>query len=390
MTLPRVYLDNAATSWPKPESVYKAVDRTMREVGAAAGRGAYAEAMEAGRIVESARTAVSRLIGASGPRQIAFTCNGTDSLNLVLQGWLKSGDHVVTTAAEHNSVLRPLTELQLRRQVQATVVPCDRHGFVNPDDIQRVMTPKTTLVAVTHASNVTGTIQPVLEIADAAHEHGAAELLDAAQTLGHMPLDVNLLGVDFLAAPGHKGLLGPLGTGVVYIRETHHERLASFRQGGTGTRSDEQRHPDSLPEKFEAGNLNVPALAGLAAGVAFLTVRGLAAIRKAEGQLVERMIEQLRTMDRVQVFGPEDAADRAGVVSVTLAGYDPQEAATLLDATFRVQARAGLHCAPLIHKAIGTFEQGGTIRFSVGPFNTEAEIDAAVAAVREITAEAVV
>jgi cysteine desulfurase family protein len=390
MTTPRVYLDNAATSWPKPESVYRAVERCLREVGAAAGRGAYTEAMEAGRIVESARTAVGRLLGAGSSRQIAFTSNGTDSLNLVLHGWLQPGDHVVTTAAEHNSVLRPLAELQVRRQVEATIVPCDRHGFVDPDDVRRAIRPETSLVVLTHASNVTGTLQGVREVADAAHEHGAAMLLDAAQTLGHMPVDVNLLGIDFLAAPGHKGLLGPLGTGVVYIRETHCERLNSLRQGGTGTRSDEQRHPDAMPEKFEAGNLNVPALAGLGAGVEFLLVRGLATVRRAEGQLLDRLIQHLQAIDRVQVFGPEQSADRAGVVSVALAGYDPQEAATLLDASFRVQARAGLHCAPLIHKAIGTFEQGGTVRFSVGPMTTEAEIDAAVAAVREMTADAVV
>ena len=390
MTPPRVYLDNAATSWPKPEGVYRAVERCLREVGAAAGRGAYTEAMEAGRIVESARTAVGRLIGAANPRQIAFTANGTDSLNLVLYGWLQPGDHVVTTAAEHNSVLRPLTELQARRQIDATIVPCDRQGFVDPDVVRRAIRRETILVVLTHASNVAGTLQPVREIADAAHERGAAVLLDAAQTLGHMPVDVNLLGIDFLAAPGHKGLLGPLGTGVVYVRETHHDRLNSFRQGGTGTRSDEPRQPDALPEKFEAGNLNVPALAGLGAGVEFLQVRGLVAIRKAEAQLVDRLIQQLQAIDRVEVFGPERSADRAGVVSVALAGYDPQEAATLLDASFRVQVRAGLHCAPLIHKALGTFEQGGTIRFSVGPFTSEAEIDAAVAAVREITADAVV
>jgi cysteine desulfurase/selenocysteine lyase len=390
MTLPRIYLDNAATSWPKPESVYRAVERCLREVGAAAGRGAYTEAMEAGRIVESARTAVSRLIGAANSRQIAFTSNGTDSLNLVLHGWLQPGDHVVTTAAEHNSVLRPLAEVQVRRQVETTIVPCDKQGFVDPEDVRRAIRQRTALVVLTHASNVTGALQPVREIADVAHERGAAVLLDAAQTLGHMPVDVNLLGIDFLAAPGHKGLLGPLGTGVVYIRETHHERLNNHRQGGTGTRSDEQRHPETLPEKFEAGNLNVPALAGLGAGVEFLQVRGLVAIRIAEAQLLDRLIQQLQANDRVQIFGPEHSGDRAGVVSVALAGYDPQEAATLLDASFRVQARAGLHCAPLIHKAIGTFEQGGTVRFSVGPLTTEAEIDAAVAAVREITADAVV
>ncbi len=344
MPMPRIYLDNAATSWPKPESVYRAVDRYQREVGAAAGRGAYAEAIEAARVVESARGAIARLIRASHSRQIIFTANGTESLNLVLHGWLQPGDHVVTTAAEHNSVLRPLAELEFRRQIEVTIVPCDAAGFVNPDDLRAALARKTALVAIIHASNVTGTLQSIGDIAKHAHAAGAALLLDAAQTLGHLPIDVDALGVDFLAAPGHKGLLGPLGTGVVYLREAHQARLASFRQGGTGTRSEERRHPDALPEKFEAGNLNVTALAGLAAGVEFLNGRGLPAIRAGETELVERLSEALGRIDGVTVFGPDSAAARAGVVSIAIAGYDPQEVATLLDSSFRIQTRAGLHC----------------------------------------------
>ena len=291
----RIYLDNAATSWPKPESVYRAVERIQRDVGAAAGRGAYAEALEAGRLVESARAGLSRLIGAGDPRRIVFTNNGTDSLNLAIHGFLEPGDHVVTTAAEHNSVLRPLRELENRGVVQVTRVACDAAGQVDPHDIQRAITAKTKLVAILHASNVTGAIQPVPEIGKIARNLGAAFLVDAAQTLGHLPISVDEMLVDMLAAPGHKGLLGPLGTGLLYVRQGIESRLRSVRQGGTGTRSEEDCQPQSMPDKYESGNPNVPGLAGLAAGVEFVEARGLLAIRRHEVALTERFLERLRT-----------------------------------------------------------------------------------------------
>jgi cysteine desulfurase / selenocysteine lyase len=380
----RIYLDNAATSWPKPEAVYRAVERHQRDVGAAAGRGSYAEALEAGRLVEMARAGASRLIAAGDPRRIVLTHSGTDGLNLAIHGFLGPGDHVVTTAAEHNSVLRPLRELENHSGVHVTRVACDSAGQVDPDDIRRAMTTDTKLVAIVHASNVTGAIQPVAEVGRIARDHGAALLVDAAQTLGHLPISVDEMLVDLLAAPGHKGLLGPLGTGILYIRPGIESRLRSIRQGGTGTQSEEDCQPQSLPDKYESGNANVPGLAGLAAGIEFVETRGLLAIRRHELALIERFLEQLRPAPQVQVFGPTQLAERVGVVSIRVEGYDPQEIAAVLDATYGIQVRSGLHCAPLVHRAIGTFGGGGTVRFSFSPSNTLEEIDVAAAAIVEI------
>lgn len=385
MPLPRrIYLDNAATSWPKPESVYWAVDRFQREIGAAAGRGAYGASLESDRIVAAARNSVARLIGAGDPRQIVFTASCTDSLNLALHGWLRAGDHVVTTVAEHNSVLRPLRELVERRQIGVTRVPCDAAGMVDPDDVRRALRPATRLVAVVHASNVTGAVQPVREIGSITRAHGAALLIDAAQTIGHLPLSVDEIGADLLAAPGHKGLLGPLGTGLLYIRKGREAELQSFRQGGTGTRSQEDRQPDSLPDKYEAGNLNLPGLAGLAASLEFLGREGITAIAEREARLADRLRNHLGEIAGVTLYGPAKPEQRVSVVSVNITGYDPQEAATLLDATFGIQVRAGLHCAPAMHENLGTLASGGTIRFSLGAFNTRVDVDAVVAAVAEL------
>ena len=264
---------------------------------------------------------------------------------LALHGWLRTGDHVVTTAAEHNSVLRPLSELIERRQIIVTRVPCDAAGLVDPGDIRRALRPTTRLIALVHASNVTGAIQPVQEVGEIARAHGVALLVDAAQTIGHLPIAVDELGADFLAAPGHKGLLGPLGTGILYIRDGRERELQSFRQGGTGTRSQEDRQPDSLPDKYESGNLNMPGLAGLAAAVEFLEQEGIDATAARESNLADRLRNHLQEIAGVTVYGPAKPNQRVGVASFNLASYDPQEAAMLLDATFGIQVRGGLHCA---------------------------------------------
>ena len=378
----RIYLDNAATSWPKPETVYDAVDKYLRENGAPAGRSAYTQAADVERAIASARAAVARLIGATSAKQIIFTSNGTEALNLAIHGLLRPGDHAICTWADHNSVLRPLRDLEEHNNVQVTRVRCDASGQVNPDDIRRALQPNTKLVAILHASNVTGVIQPIPEIGRIVHEHGARFLVDAAQSLGHVPVSVDELQADLLAAPGHKGLLGPLGTGVLYIRPGLEAELLSARQGGTGSRSDEDRQPDFLPDKFEAGNHNVPGLVGLAAAVAWLEAKGVTALHDHEQRLSQRLRNGLQNIPRIKLHGT--ANQTVGVVSITIEGYDPQEAAALLDASFGVQTRAGLHCAPLMHRALGTIETGGTIRFSIGAFNTTEDIDAAIAAVKEI------
>lgn len=384
----RVYLDNAATSWPKPESVYAAVDRYQREIGAAAGRGAYGAGLQADRIVGAARRGVARLIGASNPRQVIFTASGTDSLNLILHGWLRAGDHVVTTMAEHNSVLRPLSELVARKNISVTRVPTDAGGFVDPDDVRKAMRTDTRLLAIVHASNVTGAIQPVKEICRIARDCGTATLVDAAQTLGHLPLAVEEIGADFLVAPAHKGLMGPLGNGMLYIRPGRESELQSFRQGGTGTRSQEDRQPASMPDKFESGNLNLPGLAGVAAAIEFFDHERIDAVAAREADLSNRLLGGLREIAGVKIHGPTEQA-RVGVVSVTIPAYDPQEAAMLFDSSFGIQVRGGLHCAPLMHQRLNTLASGGTVRFSIGAFNTEADIDAAIAATGQLVKDAI-
>jgi cysteine desulfurase family protein len=382
----RIYLDNAATSWPKPESVYRALDDYQRRLGAPAGRGSYTEAAMAERIVASCRQKIAQLIGAPEAKRIIFTLNGTDSLNIALHGLLRPGDHVVTTVCEHNSVLRPLRFLAEHRGVTVTYVGCDSAGLVDPDEVGRSITLQTRLVAIVHASNVTGSIQPVAAISRVAKERGATVLVDAAQSLGYLPIDVNELGCDLLAAPGHKGLLGPLGTGMLYLSAGMEDRLLPLRQGGTGTRSDEDRQPSSLPDCYEAGNLNVPGIVGLEAGVSHLLASGIDRCRDASRELTRRLLDGLAELPAITIYGSRTTSDRVGVVSLNVAGYDPRELASLLDANWSIQTRAGIHCAPRMHAALGT-APAGTLRLSVGHFTTVAEIDGAIAALTEVASE---
>jgi cysteine desulfurase / selenocysteine lyase len=379
----RVYLDNAATSWPKPESVYRAIDDYQRRLGAPAGRGAYSEAAQTERMVGSCRKKVAQLIGASDPSRIIFTQNGSDSLNLALHGLLRPRDHVVTTVCEHNSVLRPLRFLAQHRDVTTTYVGCDGQGYVDPEEIRKAITPGTRLIVLIHVSNVTGAIQPVEAVGRIAAEHDIAFLVDAAQSLGHVPIDVRQIGCQLLAAPGHKGLMGPLGTGILYVAEGVEGRLLPQRQGGTGTRSDEEVQPDSLPDKYESGNLNVPGIVGLEAGVSHVLETGIDRTQEAAHALTERLLGGLRELKAVQLYGPPASDRRAGVVSLNVEGFDPQELAALLDAQWSIQSRAGIHCAPRMHAALGTLPRG-TLRLSVGHFTTTDEIDAAIAAIAEL------
>ena len=381
----RIYLDNAATSWPKPVAVYDAVDRYQRECGAAVGRGATRQAGDVRRIVDRCRERGARLIGARSADSVAFGFNGTDVLNMALHGVLRPGDHVVTTVLEHNSVLRPLAELGDRIGIEVTRVGVGPQGLIDPGEVQRALTARTALIAVTHASNVTGAIQPIAEVAAIAHRHGALSLIDAAQTAGHCPIDVDGSGIDLLACSGHKGLLGPLGTGLLYIRPEIAGRVRSFRQGGTGSRSEDDRQPEDGPDKFESGNHNAPGLVGLEAALQWIEDNGGVLSRQAhEQELVQQLLEGLRRLPAVTLYGPDDVSTRTGVVSLNIAGLDPQDAAAILDDSFGIETRAGLHCAPGAHDSLGTLASGGTLRLSVGPFVTADQITAAVAAIGEI------
>ncbi|MBT4868170.1 MAG: aminotransferase class V-fold PLP-dependent enzyme [Planctomycetaceae bacterium] len=381
---PRIYLDNAATSWPKPAAVYDAVDDYNRNLGVAVGRGAYRQAGEVQGIVDRCRKHAADLLGAESWDRIVFTFNGTDSLNLALHGLVNAGDHVVTSDIEHNSVLRPLRELSRRLGVETTFVSADRTGLIDPTTVRDALRPNTKLVAITHASNVTGTIQPIAEIAAIAREAGVLCLVDAAQSAGHLPIDLKNLPVDLLACPGHKGLLGPLGTGLLYVRPGVEQQLQSVRQGGTGSNSEDDRQPDLLPDKYESGNHNAPGLCGLEAALAWIQERGVESIRAHERELTSRLLDGLARIEQLTIHGPCDAEKQVGVVSVTIPGFEPQVLASILDESFGIQTRAGLHCAPGAHRALRTFEAGGTVRLSVGPFTTANEIDAAVTGLAEL------
>lgn len=375
--LTRIYLDNAATSWPKPESVYSAVDRYQREVGVAAGRGSYRDAEAVERTIAKTRLSICSLIGGESSDRVVFTQNCTDALNLALHGLLLSGDHVVTSCAEHNSVLRPLDAIRESKGITFTTVDVDSFGCVDVQAIQDAVIPETKLIALTHASNVTGFVQPIEQIGRLAKKCGCLFLLDAAQTLGHVPIDVGNCFVDLLAAPGHKGLLAPLGTGLLYVGKGVEEILQATRQGGTGTQSELPQQPGTLPTKYEAGNLNVPGIVGLAAGVSYISERHLTHNRHLF-ELSSRLLTGIQVAEVTSYSNPNDC----GIVSFNIKGYDPRELATLLENSADIQVRAGLHCAPLMHQALGTFESGGTVRASCGHFSTEQEIDKLVESVR--------
>ncbi|MFN0199748.1 MAG: cysteine desulfurase [Planctomycetaceae bacterium] len=385
-SLSRIYLDNAATSFPKPEAVYRAVEKYQRDCGAAVGRGAYHSSLEIAQKVRSCRHRIASLFSAESPERIIFTFNGTDGLNLAIHGLLDhhQGGHVVTTAAEHNSVLRPLRSLEKRNQYHVTIVGLDSHGRYNPREIEQALQTETRLVAVTHVSNVTGTIQPIEEVAEICRRRGVPMLVDAAQSAGHLPLDLRALPVDLLACPGHKGLLGPFGTGVLYIRPGMDERLESTRQGGTGTQSELYEQPNDLPDKYESGNHNAPGLAGLDEGGAFIQQQTMASLFAHERELTAKLLDGLLSIDGVTVYGPHEVTGRIGVVSFNKAGYAPQDVAAILDASAQIEVRAGLHCAPLVHRSLGTDRGGGTVRISIGFMNTPDDIDRAIAAIREL------
>ena len=381
-----VYLDNAATSFPKPEEVYDAVDDYNRNAGVAVGRGAYQQAFETQGVVDRCRKRAAELFGAESLERIIFTFNGTDSLNLAIQGILRAGDHVVTSVVEHNSVLRPLRELGCRVGIETTHVAVDSTGRVDPADVRAALQPNTKLVVLIHVSNVTGAIQPIVDIGEITRAAGVLFLVDAAQSAGHLPIDLRNLPIDLLACPGHKGLLGPLGTGLLYIRPGVEDRLHSLRQGGTGSLSEDDRQPQKLPDKYESGNHNAPGLFGLEASLAWLQRRGLDSIRTHEHELTGQFLEGLEAIDGLEIYGPSNTDQQLGVISVLMPGFEPQVLASILDESFGIQTRAGLHCAPGVHRAMGTFEMGGTVRLSVGPFTTPADIDAAVSALAEIAA----
>ncbi|MDF1552215.1 MAG: aminotransferase class V-fold PLP-dependent enzyme [Deferrisomatales bacterium] len=376
-----IYLDNAASSHPKPAAVYAEADRVLR-LGANPGRSGHEPSLDAARTVLEARLALAELLGVADPARIAFTANGSHALNLALKGVLRPGDHVVTTVMEHNSVLRPLATLE-RSGVEVTLVDADPTGRVEPAALEAALRPGTRLVALNHASNVSGTLQDAAAVGEICRRRGVLFLLDAAQTAGSVPLAVEGLGVHLLAAPGHKGLLGPQGTGVLYVAPG--VELRPLLEGGTGVLSESREMPVHMPDALEAGTLNTPGLAGLGAGVRTLLERGVDTVRRHELDLLERVLPALRAVPELTVYGPVDPRRRVAVVSFNLAGRDGAHLGYALDQVYGIAVRVGLHCAPEAHRALGSFP-AGTVRASFGPFSTVEDADALVEAVRQLGA----
>lgn len=380
-----IYFDNAATSWPKPDAVPEAMARFLRECGANPGRSGHALSIQAGRVVYEARERVARLLGLDDPLSVAFTKNATEALNVALLGLLAPGDHVITSVMEHNSVLRPLRHLE-ERGVAVTRLPCPE-GALDPAAVTRAITPGTRLVVLGHASNVTGALAPIGEVGELARARGILFCVDAAQSAGCLPIDMGAMNIDLVAFTGHKALYGPQGTGGLCLGERARGKLRPLLRGGTGSASDSDTQPDFLPDALEAGTLNAVGIAGLAAGLAFVEERTVEAIRRHELALTERLLEGLRSIPGARILGPGAAARRVAVVSFNLEGQSCSEVATALEERAGIYCRAGLHCAPLAHRQLGTFPEGA-VRFSLGAFNTASQIDAALEVVRELSVSA--
>ncbi len=366
-----IYLDNAATSFPKPESVYHALDQFARTELANPGRAGHRMAVAAERVLDDTRHLLNQLFNGESPDRFIFTLNCTDALNMAFKGVLKEGDHVITTDLEHNSVSRPLRAMELAGKISLTRIQADAGGTIDPDRIAQAITPKTRLVAITHASNVLGTVQPIEAVGRIVHDHDLLFLVDAAQTAGVLPIDVRALHIDLLALPGHKSLLGPTGTGALYVGSR--ADVDPWREGGTGGDSSSETQPQQLPYFLEGGTPNVLGVAGLAAGIRFVQEQGLDNIHTQEMELVRQLTGRLREIDGVELFGHDDLSNRVSTLSFRTEVLPAAELGGILDQAFEVAIRPGLHCAPYVHRSIGTFPDG-TIRVSPGPFNTTDDI----------------
>jgi cysteine desulfurase/selenocysteine lyase len=376
----RIYLDNAATSFPKPPEVWSTFRHVAEGLGAPYGRSGYDEAVATGQVVERARARLARFFGAR-PEHVVFTLNATDALNLAIKGRLREGDHAITTALEHNSVMRPLMSLHAERRIRLTVIPASSTSGIDPDDVRRAIAPETRLVVLLHASNVCGTLLPIRDVGRICRERGVPFLVDAAQTAGSRAISLETDFIDLLAVPGHKGLLGPPGTGALVLREDI--GLKPWREGGTGSRSAEPSQPEELPARLEAGSANAPGIAALAAGIEHLEQLGMENVERRLAEVGGRLGRGLEEIGGLTWHAPRPGGPGEPIYSVRLAGYEVDELALALDAVFGIKTRSGLHCAPGVHRLLGTFPQG-TCRLSPGIFTSNEEIDAALAALREL------
>src|SRR5438128_6986998 len=376
-----IYLDNAATSFPKPEAVYQALDRFARQDLANPGRAGHKMALAAERALDDTRHLLNQFFHGEAPDRFIFTLNCTDALNMAFKGVLKKGDHVITTDLEHNSVSRPLRAMELAGTISLTRIQADAGGTVDPDAIRKAIRHATRMIAQTHASNVLGTVQPIAEIGRIAREQDLLFLVDAAQTAGVIPIDVQALLIDLLALPGHKSLFGPTGTGALYVGSR--AKVGAWREGGTGGDSSNEVQPSEYPYFLEGGTPNVLGVAGLSAGVEWVQEQGLEKIHRVEAELIEYFWRKLDEIGGYQVFGHRDHAKRVGTLSFRSEAFPATEVGGILDHSFEIAIRPGLHCAPYVHKSIGTFPDG-TVRVSPGPFNTKEDIDVLAQALQEV------
>ncbi len=379
-----IYLDSGATSFPKPEAVYTFMDHFYRNYGVNPGRSGYDLCMEAGAMVDETRKLLTKFFNGGGDHnRLCFSYNSTDALNLIIFGLLQPGDHAITTTIEHNAVLRPLYHLS-QQGIDVDYVPFDDAGFVDPQAIRRRFRPNTRLVVVNHASNVIGTLQPIAEIGRLCREAGIIFAIDASQSAGKTPIDMEAQCIDVVAFTGHKSLLGPTGIGGLYVREGI--EIRHTRAGGTGVRSAQRTHLDEYPWRLEYGTPNTLGIAGLNAGLKWIEAQGMHNIHAHEMKLTRMLVEGLRDVPGMRLYCQDDLTNHISVIAFNLEGMDAADVGTMLDCDYDIACRTGLHCAPLVHEQLGTAKLRGAVRFGVGPFNTEEEIQTAIRAVGEIAA----
>ena len=374
------YFDNAATSYPKPDEVYSVLIETMKNMGGNPGRGSHRMALDAFRAVYETRVKLAKLFNIDDPLKIAFTQNATMSLNLAIKGVFKPGDHVITTSLEHNSVLRPLFSMKDEGKIELTIVEADGQGVISLDDIEESIKENTRAIVITHASNLTGTIIPIKKVGEIVKKHDLLLVVDASQSAGVLEIDVKDMNIDILCFTGHKSLFGPQGTGGIYLKEG--VEITPLMEGGSGSYSKLSRQPQEMPDLLECGTLNAPGIAALGAGVDFIMKTGMENIREHEDDLTEAFIKGLQKIDKVRIYGPE-TGKRTPVVALNIGDIDPAELSALLDEEYDIAVRPGMHCAPLAHRSIGTYETGA-VRFSFGYFNTTKEVSEAIEAIKEI------
>ncbi|MEE4603762.1 MAG: aminotransferase class V-fold PLP-dependent enzyme [Desulfobacteraceae bacterium] len=377
-----IYLDNGATSFPKPDEVYTFMDSFYRNFGVNPGRSGYDLCMETGDLVDKTRKLITDFFNGNDPKRLCFSYNSTDALNLIIFGILKKGDHAITTTLEHNSVLRPLYHQNKFNGVEVDYVPFGTNGFIDPDEIKNKIKANTRLVIINHASNVIGTIQPLEAIGRICRERGVTFAIDASQSAGKVPIDMEQHHIDIIAFTGHKSLLGPTGTGGLYVRDG--VEIRHTRAGGTGVRSAERMHLDEYPYRLEYGTGNVVGIAGMYAGLKWIEEKGMDTIHKQEMRLTRILRDGLNELDGVVLYCQNELTDHIAVISFNVDGMEALNVGTLLDGEYDIACRTGLHCAPLVHEQLGTDRIGGAVRIGIGPFNTEDHIRTAIEAIGEI------